>query len=480
LGRNYNRDNSAAITGPGSLWQVEGALIVGNSGYQNRMLIAQEGRVTCAQAYIDAPSDPNPGSSNSVLVTGTHSLWTIAGPLAIGVSSPSSQLRVENSGTVSAQTLTLGSPAVSLNGSIVVANGNLIVTNNAGLGILDLERALLTLNGGTVTVDQLLATAGPQSSLTFGAGVLAVQRMVAMANGRPFAVGNGVASAQFLVTRGSHTFADGLRVLPNALLAIAGNVTGSITNAGTLNVGGAAADRLILNGSLRLSDEGQVRFDLGGPSQGTQYDFMQVSSAVQLGGRLRVGLINGFVPASNAVLTLMQFGSKSGSFLNAPSGARLGLEGGAVSARVDYSGGTLRLLEFQSAGPALAEIDAAWAIQYFGHSPLTDEEKESDTDGDGVSNVAEYLAGTNPVDPANVLKIMATAWRSSHRLALQFQCIEGKTYGIQFSSDLHSWQEITAPVWSSLETGLCEWVDDGSQTGGGVAGTPRYYRVVVK
>jgi hypothetical protein len=367
-----------------------------------------------------------------------------------------------------------------LNGSIVVASGNLIVTNNAGLGILDLERALLTLNGGTVTADQLLATAGPQSSLNFNAGVLAVQRTVAMANGRPFAVGNGGASAQFLVTRGSHTFADGLRVLPNAFLAIAGNVAGSITNAGTLNVGGAAADRLILNGSLRLSDEGQVRFDLGGPSQGTQYDFMQVSNAVQLGGRLRVGLINGFVPASDAVLTLMQFGSKSGSFLNAPSGARLGLEGSAVSARVDYSGGTLRLLEFQSAGPALAEIDAAWAIQYFGHSPLTDEEKESDTDGDGVSNVAEYLAGTNPVDPANVLKIMATAWRGSHRLALQVQCIADKTYGIQYSSDLHSWQEITAPLWSSLETGLCEWVDDGCQTGGGVAGTPRYYRVVLK
>src|SRR5262249_13712086 len=64
LGRNYNRDNSAAITGPGSLWQVDGALVVGNSGYQNQMLIAQGGRVTCAQAYIDAPSNLNPGSSN--------------------------------------------------------------------------------------------------------------------------------------------------------------------------------------------------------------------------------------------------------------------------------------------------------------------------------------------------------------------------------------------------------------------------------
>ena len=262
--------------------------------------------------------------------------------------------------------------------------------------------------------------------------------------------------------------------------AVSGNVTGNITNAGTLNVGGAAADRLILSGNLRLSDEGQVRFDLGGPSQGTQYDFMQISNAVQLGGRLRVGLIGGFVPASNAVFTLMQFGSKTGSFLNAPSGSRLGLEGSTVSARVDYSGGTLRLLEFQSAGPAMAEIDEAWAIQYFGHSPLTAEEKESDTDGDGLSNVAEYLAGTNPVDPANVLKIMATAWRGSNQLALQFQCVSGKTYGIQYSRDLHSWQEVAAPLWHSLDTGLCEWVDDGSQTGGLEGGIPRYYRVVVR
>jgi T5SS/PEP-CTERM-associated repeat protein len=480
IGRNYNRNNSAEITSPGSLWQVDGTLIVGNSGYQNQMTIAQGGRVTCAQAYIDAPSNPNPGTSNSVLVTGANSLWSIASTLAIGVSSPASQLRVENGGTVSAQAVTLGSPTLPLNGSILISNGNFIVTNSAGPGILDIERATVTLNGGTVTVDQLLATAGPQSFLNFNGGVLNVQRSVAIANGRSLAVGNGAAPAQFLVKRGSHAFADGLRVLPNAVLAIAGNVTGSITNAGTLNVGGATADRLTVSGNLRLSDEGQVRFDLGGPSQGTQYDFMQVSNAVQLGGRLRVGLIGGFVPASNAVFTLMQFASKSGSFLNAPSGARLGLEGSSISARVDYSGNTLRLLEFQAAGPAMAEIDDAWAAQYFGHAPLTEQEKESDTDGDGLSNAAEYLAGTSPVDPASVLKILTPEWRGPSQLALQFQCVSGKMYGIYYSSDLHSWQEVTAPLWQSLASGLCEWVDDGSQTGGFPAGTPRFYRVMVK
>jgi hypothetical protein len=367
-----------------------------------------------------------------------------------------------------------------LNDSLIVSNGTLIVTNLTASGLLSVQRASFTLNGGAVTVDQLLVTGSPPSPLRFNGGVLSVQKNASVANGLPFAVGNGSAPAQLLLKRGQHAFADGLGILPNASAAIAGSVNGSISNAGTLTVGGALADWATVSGDLRLSDAGQIRFDIGGPSQGTHYDFLQVSNAVWFGGLLRVGLIGGFMPASNAVFTLMQFGSKSGSFLNAPSGTRLGLEGSSVSARVDYSGNTLRLLEFQAAGPAMAEIDAAWAMQYFGHTPLTEQEKESDTDDDGLSNAAEYLAGTSPVDPASVLKITAAEWRGSSQFALQFQCVSGKTYGIYYTSDLYSWQEVTAPLWQSLDSGLCEWVDDGSQTGGFPGGLPRFYRVVVK
>jgi hypothetical protein len=387
---------------------------------------------------------------------------------------------VENGGTVSARAITLGNVLLPLGGSIIISNGNLLLTNTVGSGLLNIQRASFTLNGGTVTADQLFAKAGPQSLLSFNSGVLNVQQTVTVANGRPLAVGDGVAPAQFLVKRGNHSFTDGLRVLSNATLAIAGNVSGSISNAGTTAVAGAGTDRLIVSGDLRLSDAGQLRFDIGGPSQGTQYDFMQVSNAVQFGGRLRVGLINGFVPPSNAVFTLMQFGSKSGAFLNAPSGSRLVLEGSSVSARVDYSGTILRLVEFQSASPVIPQVDEAWARQYFGHFPLTEDEKQSDADGDGSSNLAEYLAGTNPLDPDSVLRITATEWRGPSQIALQFQCSSGKSYGVYYSSDLHSWQEVTATLWQSLGLNLCEWVDDGSQTGGFPAGMPRFYRVTVK
>jgi hypothetical protein len=40
-----------------------------------------------------------------------------------------------------------------------------------------------------------------------------------------------------------------------------------------------------------------------------------------------------------------------------------------------------------------------WEIQYFGN--LRDQSHSDDPDGDGVNNLAEMQAGTNPLDPAD-------------------------------------------------------------------------------
>ncbi len=82
-----------------------------------------------------------------------------------------------------------------------------------------------------------------------------------------------------------------------------------------------------------------------------------------------------------------------------------------------------------------------------GGKTLADIRPEDDADGDGLSNLQEYLAGTYAFDPVDgfALNIVST---SGGRSLLEFTAIRGRTYTIQASEDLQSWW----PVEFSLST----------------------------
>lgn len=472
VGRSYNRDNSVLVTGPGSWWNLNRGLVVGNSGYNSQLRIAAGGRVDCAAAYLDAPFDANPGISNSVVVSGTNSMLAIAGALTVGLSSSVNELRIESEGTIRADSLAVGG-AATLDNRLTVAGGNLAVTNLAHSGLLSLGRASVTLSGGVVQVDRLVTT--PQTAIRFAAGALTVHHRATLAGGQTFTVGTETSAAQLFLGPGNHAFAGGLRVAPGSTFTGAGTLSGHVTNAGTLALG-SSLGRLTVEGNFGLADSAVAAFDLGGPAQGGQNDSLWVTNAVHFGGLLRVALVHDYRPASNEVFTLMQFGSATGHFLNAANGARLALEGSDVTARVDYTGTALRLSEFHNANPATNEIDPAWALRYFGHTPLTEEEKQADADGDGLRNADEYWAGTDPLDPGSVLRITSVRREGAGAVALRFLCVPGKNYVVACSTNLVSWTEVGAPVLTTPVPGLCEWLDDGSQTGF-PAGASRFYRV---
>jgi len=91
-----------------------------------------------------------------------------------------------------------------------------------------------------------------------------------------------------------------------------------------------------------------------------------------------------------------------------------------------------------------------------------------DSDLDGQSNRAEYVAGTNPQDPSSYLKVEQITGGPA---TLQFNAVSNRTYSIQFkpSLDAASWQKLTDVA--ARATNRLETVVDPQGTPG------RFYRL---
>jgi len=102
---------------------------------------------------------------------------------------------------------------------------------------------------------------------------------------------------------------------------------------------------------------------------------------------------------------------------------------------------------------------------------ITDPTK-SDTDGDGMTDGAEALAGTNPTDPASVLRVTDSTVNPGG-FRLDWTAIPGKTYAVEFRDDLaNTWSNLTTVVAITSQTN----VTDSSAVGQ----TKRFYRVRVE
>jgi hypothetical protein len=68
-----------------------------------------------------------------------------------------------------------------------------------------------------------------------------------------------------------------------------------------------------------------------------------------------------------------------------------------------------------------------------------------DSDGDGVPDAMELIAGTDPYNANSVFKISATAL-SGGNFTLHWPAVQGKTYTIQESPDLANWIQVPGTV----------------------------------
>jgi hypothetical protein len=111
----------------------------------------------------------------------------------------------------------------------------------------------------------------------------------------------------------------------------------------------------------------------------------------------------------------------------------------------------------------------AWETRYFGTIAAL---PDADPDSDGLNNLEEFRAGTNPVEPASVLSIRAVQIRGSD-VVIRFESVGGKLYRLEGARGL------TGLEWSVLigripgAGGTVEVVVPGA------AGTESFYRLKV-
>ncbi|MGZ5544354.1 MAG: choice-of-anchor J domain-containing protein, partial [Limisphaerales bacterium] len=93
-------------------------------------------------------------------------------------------------------------------------------------------------------------------------------------------------------------------------------------------------------------------------------------------------------------------------------------------------------------------ISDEWETQYFGSASAA-HAGNIDTDGDGASDFAEFMAGTSPTNPNDVLQFAAPAVLSDGRVQLDWPSVSGRSYRILGSTDAHTWTPYTDWIRSS-------------------------------
>jgi len=236
-------------------------------------------------------------------VTG-NGTWQNSSTLYIGFNGSSNLLAIAGGSVVASNALISSFQLATSNNVIRVDSGSLFVTNATATGALVVGqggtgKGELILNGGSVTVDSLIATNGLNSVITLNGGTI----MAAGAdidNGQDFVIGSTSSNATYISASGAHYFNNSLVVRRGALSLNSGDVTVGqlvLTNStGVANLNGG-----VLHSAGTTVTNGQ-QFAVGNGLTGAEFHLLGGTHSFADGLRIRnastltgCGTINGSV-----------------------------------------------------------------------------------------------------------------------------------------------------------------------------------------
>ncbi len=112
-----------------------------------------------------------------------------------------------------------------------------------------------------------------------------------------------------------------------------------------------------------------------------------------------------------------------------------------------------------------------WELAYFN---TLDRDGTGDFDRDGMTDLQEYLAGTDPTNAGSVLPVLTLSQPAGGPVRILWSAISGKTYRVQYKAALGDpgWTDLPGDV---LATDVTAFKDDAASP----ASTQRFYRVTV-
>ncbi|MBX3663399.1 MAG: filamentous hemagglutinin N-terminal domain-containing protein [Burkholderiales bacterium] len=201
--------------------------------------------------------------------------------------------------------LTLNSPTqIAATASVNVTGGTL-----SGTAALTNAGTLTKANAGTSTFSGGFNNSG---TVNVNSGTLDLAGGYTDAGGALVMGGGGITAPVAGLT------------LTTGTLGGTGTVTGNVIHNGTLNVG-SSPGTLTIAGDLTLGAGSTLNIELGGTTQGVNYDLLQVTGTANLNGTLNVSLFGGFTGTNGDLFDFMTYASRTGDFatINFPAGASM-------------------------------------------------------------------------------------------------------------------------------------------------------------
>lgn len=240
LGSYQSSNNSATVTGSGSVWSNRTMFVGGGQGdygYYNTLSILDGGRMVTTNTPGTAACVGWYTRDNAVLVAGTGSTWDVKGLLYVGYSfgqfGHSNRLEVSDAATVAvASNLVVGRYNGATQCWISVSGGRLDVTNAVGRAALSIEQGSLRVDqGGVVVADALYVsnTVGTASYLALNSGAVTVRQMAVAVPGT-LDIGDGSSSMVVSLLTGTNWVTGGVRVARHGVLDLnQAHLTGTVT-----------------------------------------------------------------------------------------------------------------------------------------------------------------------------------------------------------------------------------------------------------
>ncbi len=123
-----------------------------------------------------------------------------------------------------------------------------------------------------------------------------------------------------------------------------------------------------------------------------------------------------------------------------------------------------------------------WELLHFGSA--TGGNSALDEDGDGFTNLQEYIAGTEPKNAASTFRIGSLTRNAAGHVSIGWGSIGGVRYRVQFSDSLNgAFTDITRAISVEMDSAATgspstqTFTDDFTLTGGAPAQGARYYRI---